>query len=349
MRILHVMAGAQNGGAETYSTDMMQSLGAAGLTQRLVVPAQSIHHARLVESGAQVSADVLSLPLGPIRRWRMRRLIADFKPDLVHCWMRRAASLVAPQSVPVIGWFGGYYDPADFVCASHFVGVTEGLVQHMIEKGVAAGRAHYVPTFPTLDDAPPVTRAALDTPADAIVLLALARLHEKKALDVLLRALVDLPQCVAWIAGDGPLETELKTLATTLGVADRVRWLGWRTDRGALLRGADICVMPSRWEPFGNVMLEAWAAATPLVVAAAQGPKALIRDGANGMIVPIDDTGALAAAIARVIREPALKQTIVAGGTSDYRRAFTREAVTLRMITVYEQIISDSHAAQTSS
>ena len=134
-----------------------------------------------------------------------------------------------------------------------------------------------MPTFPTVDAAPAVDRASLATPADAVVLLTLSRLHEKKGLDILLQGLVDLPRCVAWLAGDGPLEGELKAMAARLGVADRVRFLGWRTDRGALLRAADICVLPSRWEPFGTVMLEAWAAGTPLVAAASQGPRRVHR------------------------------------------------------------------------
>ena len=103
----------------------------------------------------------------------------------------------------------------------------------MAANGVAKERAHYVPTFPTIEHGPAVDRAALATPAGATVLLALSRLHEKKGLDVLLKALAELPDCLAWIAGDGPLEAELKGLAAKLGVAGRARFLGWRSDRGA--------------------------------------------------------------------------------------------------------------------
>jgi glycosyltransferase involved in cell wall biosynthesis len=166
----------------------------------------------------------------------------------------------------------------------------------MVERGVPRATAHYVPTFPTIEAGPPVGRGGLATPADATVLLTLSRLHEKKGLDIFLAALTALPGCIAWIAGDGPLEAELKALAARLGVADRVRFLGWRTDRGALLAAADVCVLPSRWEPFGTVMLEAWAAGTPLIAAASQGPAALISDGVNGLLVPVDDAPALAAA-----------------------------------------------------
>jgi len=345
MRILHVMASRANGGAETYSADMMASLHAAGLEQMAVVPRASIHCARLGRAGVAVAPEVLDAPLGLVRRRRLAGLIATWRPQLVHCWMRRAASLVPRLEVPVIGWFGGYYDPARFARCSHFVGVTPDIVAHMVARGVPAARAHYVPTFPTLEPAPPVDRAALATPADAVVLLALSRLHPKKGLDVLLRALVELPQCVAWIAGDGPLEGELKALADRLGAAPRTRFLGWRTDRGALLAAADVCVLPSRWEPFGTVMLEAWAAGTPLVAAASQGPAALIADGRNGLLVPVDDVAALAAAVRRVASDAALRARLIEGGRADYQNGYTQAAVTRQMIELYGRILAEREGA----
>jgi glycosyltransferase involved in cell wall biosynthesis len=344
MRILHVMASRANGGAETYSTDMMESLHRAGVEQVAVIPRASTHHARLAAAGVPLAADVLDARLGLLRRRKLTALIETFKPDLVHCWMRRAASLVPSLKVPVIGWFGGYYEPANFPRCSHFVGVTPDIVRHMVERGVPRDRAHYVPTFPTIEMGRPVDRADLATSAQATVLLTLSRLHEKKGLDVLLRALAELPKCVAWIAGDGPLEAELKAMAAKLGVADRARFLGWRSDRGALLAAADICVLPSRWEPFGTVMLEAWAAGTPLVAAASQGPSALIEDGANGLIVPVDDAAALAAAIRRLMADPALRAHLIERGRADYQQGFTREAVTERMIALYRQLIAGNEA-----
>jgi hypothetical protein len=341
MRVLQVMASRANGGAETYSTDMMASLHQAGVEQAVVIPRASIHYERLAAAGLKVEADVLDARLGLLRRRRLAALIAAFEPDLVHCWMRRAASLVPPLEVPVIGWFGGFYEPGNFARCSHFVGVTPGIVAHMVERGVPAARAHYVPTFPSIEAAPPVDRATLATPADATVLLTLSRLHEKKGLDVLLAALAQLPGCIAWIAGDGPLEAPLAALAAELGVADRALFLGWRSDRGALLAAADICVLPSRWEPFGTVMLEAWAAGTPLVAAASQGPSALIEDGGNGLLAPVDDAEALAAAIRRLIGDPVLRAHLIDRGRADYQRGFTREAVTEHMVALYRQLIAE--------
>jgi glycosyltransferase involved in cell wall biosynthesis len=342
MRILHVMASRANGGAETYAADMIESLHAAGLAQLAIVPRASLHHDRLATAGVALAAGVLDAALHAWRRRRVAEAIDGFRPDIVHCWMRRAASLVPTLELPVIGWFGGYYDPARFQRCSHFVAVTPSIVDHLLARDIPRARAHYVPTFPTLEAGPPADRACLATPADATVLLSLSRLHEKKGLDVLLRALCELPGCVAWLAGDGPLAARLQALAVALGVADRVRWLGWRTDRGALLRAADVCVLPSRWEPFGTVMLEAWAAATPLVAAASQGPSALIRDGDNGLLTPVDDAPALAAAIRRLIKDPVLKARLIRHGLADYQNGYTREAVTRQLIALYRAIIRES-------
>jgi glycosyltransferase involved in cell wall biosynthesis len=125
----------------------------------------------------------------------------------------------------------------------------------------------------------------------------MGRLHDAKAHDVTLNALARVSDAVLWIAGTGPLEGDLRQLAHDLGVAERVRWLGWRSDAGALYRAADLVVFPSRFEPLGNVVIQAWAYGKPVIAAEAAGPKALIRDGDDGLLVPINDDVALAEAI----------------------------------------------------
>ena len=80
-------------------------------------------------------------------------------------------------------------------------------------------------------------------------------------------------------------------------MADRVHLLGWRADTGALLAAARVLVCPSRHEPLGNVVLEAWSAARPVVAADAAGPSELIRPGLDGLLVPRENAPALADAL----------------------------------------------------
>jgi glycosyltransferase involved in cell wall biosynthesis len=257
--------------------------------------------------------------------------------------MRRAASLVpAKNAVPVIGWFGGYYDPRHFSKCTHFVGVTKDIVAHMVKNDVPDGRAFFIPTFPDIATMPPVDRATLATPRDAKVLLTLSRLHPKKGLDTFLKALAAMSDCYGWLAGDGPLQKELETLATKLGIMERVRFLGWRTDRAALLRAADVCVLPSRYEPFGTVILEAWAAGAPLVATASAGPAAHVQDNRDGLLVPIDDVDALVAAMRRAYTEPGLRERLVAQGYAAYIKSYTREAVTQQWLHFYKSLMGDS-------
>jgi glycosyltransferase involved in cell wall biosynthesis len=349
MRILQIMTSKANGGAETYACDVMTKLHEAGLSQCVVMPQGAQRFAGLKALGIRMAPWPLRVPLVPAQRLFVRELIAREKPAIVQTWMRRAASLVSKGAQPVIGWFGGYYEPRHFQSCERLVGVTRDITAHMVKNGVAQDRAHYIPTFPVIDTLPPVSRAELETPDDAKVLLTLSRLHEKKGLDTFLHALKDLPGCVAWIAGDGPLEAALKKLAVDLGVAGRVRFLGWRTDRSALLRAADVCVLPSRYEPFGTVILEAWAARTAFAACASAGPAAHVTDSVNGLLTPIGDADALRDAIARIISDDGLRQDLIEKGYKTYLQDFTPEAVTKRWIDFYGAVERDTQLAKASN
>ncbi len=153
----------------------------------------------------------------------------------------------------------------------------------------------------------------------------------------LLKALAKVPDAVLWMAGEGPLRDELMALAQTLGVADRVRWLGWRTDLAALLAASTLCTFPSRIEPFGTVMVEAWAAGVPLITAAAAGPKAYCKNGENGLLLEVDDVDGLAAAINRCLADPDLCRRLVEGGRHSYETMFTSEVLVREMTGFYRK------------
>jgi glycosyltransferase involved in cell wall biosynthesis len=338
MRILHVMLSKVNGGAETYACDVIAKLHEAGFDQCVVMYEDAPRFAGLKALEVRMAPSPLSVPLAPVQRFMLRGLIAREKPDIVQTWMRRGASLVGQGAQPVIGWFQGYNDPRYFKSCDLLVGVTRDVVAHMVKNGVPPERTRYIPTFPVIEPAPPVDRASLSTPADAPLLLLLSRMHERKGIDTFLQAFAGLPECYAWLAGDGPLQAQMEKLAKDLGVWERVRFLGWRTDRSALLGAADICVLPSRYESFGTVILEAWASRTPLVACAAQGPAAHIADGVNGLLAPVDDHAALRSAIQRVVADEALQKSLAANGFETYHRDFTPEAVAAQWIGFYESV-----------
>jgi len=337
------MAAPGNGGAELYATDLMLSLHEAGLDQCVVMREHAPRTAELAAAGLRMETTILTPNIKPLQRRKLRQLIADKKPAIIQCWMRRAAALIpATATCPTIGWFGDYEELKHFSACTHFAGVTEDLVTHMQAAGIPASRTAYLPTFSSVTPAPPVDPEEFGTPKDAKILLTLSRLHQTKGLDTLIKTLPALPDCHLWLAGEGPERKNLQSLAESLGVGGRVKFLGWRTDRGALLRAAAICVLPSRYEPFGTVILDAWRMQTPLVACASAGPAAAISNGVNGMLTPIDDAAALAAAIAAVLENPALRETLIANGSLTYQQKFSRETVTAQYLAYYAGLAAEA-------
>ena len=338
MRILQVMASGLHGGAEVFYEDLVRALARAGLDQACVTRPYPMRAAALSAAGCRVSTMVFGGPLDLVTRWRLRRVAAAEKPDVILGWMNRACHVLPKGPWVNVGRLGGYYNLKYYRRCAHLICNTPDIAAYVVREGRPAHHVHYIPNFcPVRDDAP-VDRAALNTPAGANVLLILARLHEAKGIDVALRALPAIPDTVMWIAGDGPLEARLKRLAIDLGVASRVRFLGWRDDRSALLRASDVCLVPSRYEPFGNVLVNAWAHQVPLVVAASQGPGFLVTEGVDGLKVPVEDASALAAAVNRLLADPKLRQSLVLGGRARVESEFSEAAVVGRYRQVFEAV-----------
>jgi glycosyltransferase involved in cell wall biosynthesis len=251
-------------------------------------------------------------------------------------WMNRAARHTPKGPWARIGRLGGYYNLKYYAGFEELIANTEDIAEWIVEQGWPAGRVRCIPNFASAPpDGGPLDRASLDTPAGAPLLLAMGRLHESKAHDVSLQALAELPDAFLWIAGVGPLEAKLKAMAEGLGVAPRVRFLGWRTDPSALYRAADVCVFPSRYEPLGNVVIQAWAHGLPVVAAASQGPRALIEDGRDGLLVPIDDPAALAEGVRRVLADPKLARQFAQRGLGRVAAEFSEAAVVAQWKTLF--------------
>lgn len=170
------------------------------------------------------------------------------------------------------------------------------------------------------------------------MILALGRLHPNKAFDTLIDALAQVPEAYLWIAGEGPLLGELERQAAKLGVIARTRFLGWRDDVAGLFAAADLFVCPSRHEPLGNVVIEAWAQGKPVVAAAAQGPSQLIFDGENGLLTPVDDASAMAGAINRVLGDHDFAAHLGRTGQAAYQAQFTEAAVVQRYLDFLTQV-----------
>lgn len=336
VRVLQTMAGAAHGGAEAFFTRLVVACAHAGLDQHAVIRRHPARAETLRQAGVPVTETRFGGPLDLRSGRLLGREIARFKPHVVLSWMSRATRACPPGDYVHCARLGGYYKLKHYRKCDHLIGNSHGIVDYFMDQGWPAERAHYLPNFVTSETEPACARAEFDTPEGAPLLLALGRLHENKAFDVLIEALEGLPEAYLWLAGSGPLADDLAALADRRGVSGRLRMLGWRDDVAALFAAADVFICPSRHEPLGNVVIEAWAQGAPVVATAAGGPAELIEDGVSGLLVPIDDAAALADTIKRLLDDRALRARLVEAGRVAYRASYTVDRVVRRYIEFFE-------------
>jgi glycosyltransferase involved in cell wall biosynthesis len=169
-----------------------------------------------------------------------------------------------------------------------------------------------------------------------------ARLAEQKGIDTLLDALPRLldatPDTHLLVVGDGPSRAALEARARRLGIATAVDFLGYRSDVEAIYAALDIMVMPSRHEGFGLAFIEAMAMGVPVVGARVVGSVDAVHDGITGLLVPPDDSAALAAAILRLFEDPQLRRRIVDEARRWVRCHCSREGMARRIEALYASL-----------
>lgn len=346
MKILQVMAGAEHGGAETACIDMCIALHERGETIEVVTRPNAVRVPALQNASIKTHTLPFGAGLDFYTPWRLKHIITKFQPDIVQSWLSRAPSKI-PAWNPNMGIpryahvarLGGYYKTKYFKTADHLVTITPDIKKYLMREGLAADRITHINNFAETEKViTSINRAEFQTPDDALLILGLGRLHTSKGFDTLIKAVADLSDIYLWIAGEGPERAALESLIETLNVRDRVKLLGWRTDRAALFEACDICFFSSRYEPFGTVFVQAWAQKTPLISTDADGPKQYVRHEEDGLLVPIDNVKAFKEAITRLKDDPDLQNFLTRNGYARYLNEFSKEKTIEAYLSCYRNL-----------
>jgi glycosyltransferase involved in cell wall biosynthesis len=185
-------------------------------------------------------------------------------------------------------------------------------------------------------------------PERPVRILSVGRAVEKKGFDVLLEALARLPADLHWRfeqVGGGERLPDLEEQAERLGIAERITWSGSLAQQEVLerYRAADLFVLACRIGADGdrdglpNVLVEASSQGLACISTNISGVPELVADGENGLLVPPEDPAALAAAIERAIRDPALRAGLGAAGERRARAAFDHHASIVQLTGLFEQ------------
>jgi glycosyltransferase involved in cell wall biosynthesis len=332
MRIMFVIVAMGRGGAEIQVKDLALELTSRGHHVAVVVllPFEDFE-AELRRSGVETLS--LGMTKGKARPQpfvEFARFYRCFKPDVVHAHMFAAIMLARAVRCLPSGLRGRW---KTLVCTSHsgrepsrarYLGYRltsglseqwtsvsrEGLAAYEANRAIHRARAIHLPNgvdvarFQLEPSSKGEARDALAV-GNAFVWVAVGSFRdEDKDFGTLLEAFARVAArgsgSLLLIAGDGQLLDEKKKLAASLGISDRVRFLGLRTDVPRILRAADGYVLSSRYEAMPIVLLEAAASALPVVTTDVGESAEIIRNGEDGFVVPPGDGDRLADAMLRV-------------------------------------------------
>ncbi|MCB9381420.1 MAG: glycosyltransferase [Acidimicrobiaceae bacterium] len=182
-------------------------------------------------------------------------------------------------------------------------------------------------------------RSAWHPEGDEVVVGIVGRLEPQKGVLELLPALPPLlgasPRTRVVLVGDGSLRPEIERSLTSLGIAHRVLLTGWVERGGEVMPALDVLALPSRWEPFGIVNLEAAAAGVPVVAYAVDGVPEVVADGVTGVLVPPGDSAAFVAALGRLCADRPRRAALGAAGRARLDAEFLPAAMAAAHLDLY--------------
>ncbi len=258
---------------------------------------------------------------------RQRALMSLYRP-LQLAMLRRADQVVVatPMHLEYSAWLGPFRDKVT-----------------VIPFGLDLAR--FAPT-PALGRRVAELRAGC---GDRVIFLNVGRLVPYKGQRHAIEALTGAPKAELWLAGTGPLEEELRELAGSLGVSDRVRFWGnvADSDLPALIHACDVFLFPSVTpnEAFGLVLVEAMACGKPLIACRLRsGVPYVCRPNVNGLLVPPAESKALAEAMGTLIASPSLRSTLGTAGRHLAAAEFAVEGMLDRYLELFRGLLGKSRA-----
>jgi glycosyltransferase involved in cell wall biosynthesis len=208
----------------------------------------------------------------------------------------------------------------------------------LVERGMDPSR---IELLPNPVSGLPTNASELSSPGDFVLFL--GRLVPNKGCDILIRSMVSIPSARLEIVGDGPERARLEKIVASLGMGDRVAFLGWRSpgEVRERLSEARVLAVPALWpEPFGLVALEAYAAGRPVVASSIGGLLDTVLDGKTGLLVPPGEPGRLSVALQRLLADRNLAERMGHAGLDRVRNRYGMEAHIESLERIYEQTTS---------
>ena len=359
LNVLELTTTLEVGGTERMLSYLARGLDAAKFN---VTVACLKHGGPIADELSRAGVSVVSLrmksKLDYAVAFRLYRLLRERRIDILHSYLFHANLLsrivgrlarvpVIISSERTMGFEGRHrllINRLTSPLADAYTGNAEAVRQFMIsEIGLPEGRTVVIHNgvdlkrFDIEVDRNAVRKRLGLSPTD-VVCASVARLDEQKGISYLIEAarkvVEEKPDTRFIIVGDGPLRKSLEGLSTRLGLEEHVLFLGARNDVAEILKASDVFVLPSLWEGFPNVVLEAMASGLPVVATKTSGTPEAVADGDTGLLVEPKDAQGLAEAIRTMVSDEQQRRAMGARGKKRVMELFSLE----KMITANEEL-----------
>ncbi len=358
-RVLHIDTDRTWRGGQQQVASLLKQLHALGHTNFIASPPGSELLRRLPPGVAQACPVPMRNEWDFVSAWRLARIIRREHPDLLHAHSGRAHTLgilaraFSGMKIPLVvarrvdfairkDWIGRWkYANADYyICDSSAIAEVLKVGGVPENKMCVIYECVFEERYENADRQPLIEEFQIEP--GSVVIGNVAVCEDRKNQRLIVQAAPEVlkrfPQTHFFIVGDGPLRDELIQLSRSRDVAHRVHFPGNRIDIGNFLALFDIFVMASKMEGLGSSILDAQYFSLPVIATPVGGMKEIVRDGENGITVPVDDPASLAKAIMSLIASEEKRKHFGEKGKEQILKYHTPGIMAGETIQVYKQM-----------
>jgi len=336
MKIVHLLAGNEEGGLENHVHTLCNTL---AQEDEIHLIAHEKYRARMDKRVHFHALDLAKNRRNPLILWRLYRLICNINPHVVHAHANKAAAMAGavkpflPKSIRMVATVHSQKrNVSAFRGFDHLIGVSHRVLEPLL--AVPHSVVYNGIDLPSVTEKNSCCETFLIA-EDAFVVCAVGRMEEVKNFSMLLEAIAPLDVTLL-LVGEGSLTERLKAETSTLGIAHKVHFTGFRNDVASLLQCADLCVISSKREGFPYVLVEALLLQTPVISTDVSDMQRILPQEA---VVKQENMLALREAIAALQRSYEKKKVLYRSSFTFAKEHFTKEAMVAKTRAVYEKVV----------